>query len=65
MLGAEFESTLARAQDGDEVAFARIFRDVQPALLLTRWARQAKTSQALALRHGSLRGGEFFGTHLT
>jgi RNA polymerase sigma-70 factor, ECF subfamily len=33
MLGAEFGSMLARAQGGDEAAFARIFRDVQPALL--------------------------------
>ena len=33
MIGAAFGATLARAQAGDEAAFARIFRDVQPALL--------------------------------
>jgi RNA polymerase sigma-70 factor, ECF subfamily len=33
MLGAEFGSALARAQGGDEAAFARIFRDLQPVLL--------------------------------
>ena len=33
MIGAAFGVTLARAQGGDETAFACIFRDVQPALL--------------------------------
>ena len=33
MIGAAFGVTLARAQAGDEAAFASIFRDVQPALL--------------------------------
>ena len=33
MIGAAFGVTLARAQAGDEAAFACIFRDVQPALL--------------------------------
>ncbi len=33
MIGAAFGVTLAEAQAGDEAAFARIFRDVQPALL--------------------------------
>lgn len=33
MIGAAFEVTLASAKAGDEAAFARIFRDVQPALL--------------------------------
>jgi RNA polymerase sigma-70 factor, ECF subfamily len=33
VIGAVFGVTLARAQPGDEAAFARIFRDVQPALL--------------------------------
>ena len=33
MIGAAFGATLARAQTGDEAAFACIFRDVQPALL--------------------------------
>ena len=33
MIGAAFGATLARAQAGDEAAFACIFRDVQPALL--------------------------------
>jgi RNA polymerase sigma-70 factor (ECF subfamily) len=33
VIGTEFEATLAGAQSGDEEAFARIFRDVQPALL--------------------------------
>ena len=33
MIGAAFGDTLARAQAGDETAFACIFRDVQPALL--------------------------------
>ena len=32
-MGGAFGDTLARAQGGDESAFARIFRDVQPALL--------------------------------
>ena len=32
-MGGAFGDTLARAQRGDESAFARIFRDVQPALL--------------------------------
>ena len=33
MIGGAFEVTLASARTGDEAAFARIFRDVQPALL--------------------------------
>jgi RNA polymerase sigma-70 factor, ECF subfamily len=33
VIGAAFGGVLARAQAGDEAAFARIFRDVQPALL--------------------------------
>ena len=33
MIGAAFGATLAKAQHGDEAAFACIFRDVQPALL--------------------------------
>lgn len=33
MIGADFSGVLARAQSGDEAAFTRIFRDVQPALL--------------------------------
>lgn len=33
MIGAAFAVTLARAQAGDEAAFASIFCDVQPALL--------------------------------
>ncbi|MGH3196325.1 MAG: RNA polymerase sigma factor [Streptosporangiaceae bacterium] len=33
MIGAAFGDTLARAQAGDEAAFACIFHDVQPALL--------------------------------
>ena len=33
MIGAAFGVTLASAQGGDEVAFACLFRDVQPALL--------------------------------
>jgi RNA polymerase sigma-70 factor (ECF subfamily) len=33
MLDAAFEATLAKAQGGDQAAFADIFRDVQPALL--------------------------------
>jgi len=33
VIGAAFGATLAKAQNGDEAAFARIFRDVQPALL--------------------------------
>jgi RNA polymerase sigma-70 factor (ECF subfamily) len=33
VIGAAFGETLARAQAGDEAAFARVFRDVQPALL--------------------------------
>ncbi len=33
MIGAAFEVVLARAQAGDETAFARLFTDVQPALL--------------------------------
>ena len=33
MIGAAFGVMLARAQAGDEAAFARLFRDVQPALL--------------------------------
>ena len=33
MIGAAFGDTLARAQAGDEAAFACIFRDIQPALL--------------------------------
>jgi RNA polymerase sigma-70 factor, ECF subfamily len=33
VIGAAFEATLAEAQAGDEVAFACLFRDVQPALL--------------------------------
>jgi RNA polymerase sigma-70 factor (ECF subfamily) len=33
VIGAAFGVTLARAQGGDEAAFACLFRDVQPALL--------------------------------
>jgi RNA polymerase sigma-70 factor (ECF subfamily) len=33
VIEAAFGATLARAQSGDEAAFTRIFRDVQPALL--------------------------------
>jgi RNA polymerase sigma-70 factor (ECF subfamily) len=33
VIGAAFRDTLAKAQDGDETAFACIFRDVHPALL--------------------------------
>ena len=33
MIGAAFSVTLASAQGGDEMAFACLFRDVQPALL--------------------------------
>jgi RNA polymerase sigma-70 factor (ECF subfamily) len=33
VIGAAFGVTLARAQGGDETAFACLFRDVQPALL--------------------------------
>ena len=33
VIGAAFGAILARAQAGDETAFARIFRDVQPPLL--------------------------------
>jgi RNA polymerase sigma-70 factor, ECF subfamily len=33
VIGAAFGVTLAKAQAGDELAFADIFRDVQPALL--------------------------------
>jgi RNA polymerase sigma-70 factor (ECF subfamily) len=33
VIGTDFKSTLADAQDGDEAAFTSLFRDVQPALL--------------------------------
>jgi RNA polymerase sigma-70 factor (ECF subfamily) len=33
VIGAAFGATLARAQGGDEAAFACLFRDIQPALL--------------------------------
>lgn len=33
MIGAEFDATLTAAQAGDESAFARLFRDIQPGLL--------------------------------
>jgi RNA polymerase sigma-70 factor, ECF subfamily len=33
VIGAAFSVTLASAQGGDELAFARLFRDVQPTLL--------------------------------
>ena len=33
MLDTAFAATLAKAQDGDQAAFAAIFRDVQPVLL--------------------------------
>ena len=33
MIGGAFEVTLASARTGDEAAFTRVFRDVQPALL--------------------------------
>jgi RNA polymerase sigma-70 factor (ECF subfamily) len=33
VIGAAFGDTLAAAQAGDEAAFTRLFRDVQPALL--------------------------------
>ncbi len=34
MIGAEFESVLAAAQEGSEAAFSRLWRDGNPALLL-------------------------------
>lgn len=33
MIGAEFETVLAGAQSGDEAAFARLWRDLNPPLL--------------------------------
>lgn len=33
MIGAEFESVLAGAQNGDEAAFGRLWRDLNPPLL--------------------------------
>jgi RNA polymerase sigma-70 factor, ECF subfamily len=33
VIGAAFDATLAAARDGDEAAFTRLFRDIQPALL--------------------------------
>ncbi len=33
MIGAAFDALLVAARDGDEAAFTRIFRDVQPALV--------------------------------
>jgi RNA polymerase sigma-70 factor, ECF subfamily len=33
VIGAEFETVLASARTGDEIAFARLWRDVNPALL--------------------------------
>jgi RNA polymerase sigma-70 factor (ECF subfamily) len=33
VIGAAFDATLAEARRDDEAAFARLFRDVQPALL--------------------------------
>lgn len=33
MIGAEFETVLAGAQEGSEAAFARLWRDVNPSLL--------------------------------
>ncbi len=33
VIGEDFASVLARAQSGDEVAFARLWRDLNPALL--------------------------------
>ena len=33
MIGIAFRTTLAAAQDGDEAAFTRLFRDIQPALV--------------------------------
>ncbi|MEO6143987.1 MAG: RNA polymerase sigma factor [Dermatophilaceae bacterium] len=33
MIGAEFASVLARAQSGDEAAFARLWVDINPALV--------------------------------
>jgi hypothetical protein len=33
VIGEDFASVLARAQQGDEAAFARLWRDLNPALL--------------------------------
>lgn len=33
MIGSSFDDTLMAAQAGDEAAFARLFRDIQPTLL--------------------------------
>src|SRR5262249_17270023 len=33
VIGAAFDATLAAAREGDEAAFTRLFRDIQPALL--------------------------------
>jgi len=44
VIGAEFGPLLARAQGGDEAAFACLFRDVQPVLL--RYLRVIATQAA-------------------
>jgi RNA polymerase sigma-70 factor, ECF subfamily len=65
VIGAAFDVTLARAQNGDEAAFARIFRDVQPVLLryLTVIAPEAEdvageTWLQVAAGLAGFRGGE-------
>lgn len=45
MLGRDFAGVLAAARRGDELAFARLWRDLQPALLryFMRWVPTALT----------------------
>jgi RNA polymerase sigma-70 factor (ECF subfamily) len=65
VIGAAFGVTLARAQGGDETAFAHIFRDVQPALLrylhvITPEAEDVASDTWLQVVRGlaGFRGGE-------
>jgi RNA polymerase sigma-70 factor, ECF subfamily len=65
VIGAAFGVTLARAQGGDETAFACLFRDVQPALLrylrvITPEAEDVASDTWLQVVRGlaGFRGGE-------
>src|SRR5260221_2528710 len=52
VIGGEFGAVLARAQGGDEEAFARLFRDVQPALLRYLRVIAAEAAEDVAAETG-------------
>jgi hypothetical protein len=52
VIGEEFASVLACAQRGDEAAFARLWLDVNPALVRYSGSSQARWTRMSRLRRG-------------